>query len=115
MKEVVAQLRSAGFSCSLDDFGNGYSSFTVLLNANLDSVKLDRQFFVPNLNGDSKLIIQTVVRLIKSLGMKVIAEGVETKEHADFLDACGCDQIQGFYFYKPMPIGEFEALLDENS
>lgn len=115
MKSVISQLRSEGFSCSLDDFGNGYSSFTVLLNADLDSVKMDRQFFLPNLNGDSKLIIKTVVQLIKSLGMKVIAEGVETREHADFLDACGCDQIQGFYFYKPMPIGDFEALLDENS
>lgn len=115
MKEVISQLRDSGFSCSLDDFGNGYSSFTVLLNADLDSVKMDRQFFLPNLNGDSKLIIKTVVQLIKSLGMKVIAEGVETREHADFLDACGCDQIQGFYFYKPMPINEFEALLDENA
>ena len=113
MKEVIQSFKDEGFRCSLDDFGNGYSSFSVLLNADLDSVKMDRQFFVKNLNGDNKLIIKTVINLIKSLGMKVVAEGVETKEYVDYLAECGCDMIQGFYFHKPMPILEFEALLDK--
>lgn len=112
MNQVIADFKAAGFTCSLDDFGNGYSSFGVLLNAQLDIVKLDRQFFLANLNGDSKHMIETVVNLIHSLGMKVVAEGVELEEHVDCLRACGCDFSQGFYYYKPMPIDAFAALLD---
>lgn len=115
LKEVISGFRQHGFHCSLDDFGNGYSSFNVLLNAELNAVKLDRQFFLNNLNGDSKMIIQTVIQLIKSLGMHVIAEGVETKEHVEFLRECDCDIIQGFYFYKPMPLDEFHKVLEQQS
>ena len=111
LKEVVSLFKEHGFRCSLDDFGNGYSSFNVLLNAELYAVKMDRQFFLDNLNGDSKLIIETIVHMIKSLHMKVVAEGVESKEHVDFLAQCGCDMIQGFYFYKPMPLDEFNEIL----
>lgn len=114
MKYIIQKFQDNGFSCSLDDFGNGYSSFNVLLNAKLDTIKMDRQFFLKNLNGDSKLIIKTIVNLIKSLDMKVVAEGVETKEYVDFLTECGCDMIQGYYFYKPMPMEEFTNLLDSS-
>lgn len=113
MKEVINDFKEQGFNCCLDDFGNGYSSFNVLLNAELSAVKMDRQFFLDNLNGDSKLIIKTVIQLIKSLHMKVVAEGVETKEHVEYLVECGCDMIQGFYFYKPMPIAEFNTVLQQ--
>lgn len=112
MKKVITQFKEYGFSCALDDFGNGYSSFNVLLNAQLDVVKMDRQFFLNNLKGDGKLVIKTVVDLIHSLNMKVVAEGVETQEHIDYLRHCKCDYVQGYYYYKPMPIDEFETLLD---
>lgn len=112
MKKVISGFKEYGFTCSLDDFGNGYSSFNVLLNADLDIVKMDRQFFLNNLNGDDKLVIKTMVDLIHSLKMKVVAEGVELKEHVDFLKACGCDYVQGYYYYKPMPLNSFEDILD---
>ena len=113
MKKVIAKFKEYGFTCSLDDFGNGYSSFNVLLNAPFDTVKMDRQFFLNNLNGDNKLVIKTVVDLIHSLKMSVVAEGVEMEEHIEYLKACGCDVVQGFYYYKPMPIESFEELLDK--
>lgn len=113
MMDVIEGFQQHGIRCSLDDFGSGYSSFSVLLNAQLDTIKMDRQFFVQNLNGDGKLIIKTIIDLIHSLDMKVVAEGVETKEHIDWLKECGCECVQGYYYYKPMPVEEFEALLDE--
>ena len=112
MKAIISDFKNYGFTCTLDDFGNGYSSFNVLLNAPFDIVKMDRQFFVNNLNGDSRLVIKTVVDLIHSLKMQVVAEGVELQEHIDCLKECNCDFVQGYYYYKPMPIEEFERLLD---
>lgn len=112
MKKVVEGFKELGFTCALDDFGNGYSSFNVLLNAELDIIKMDRQFFLKNLNGDGELIIKTVVDLIHSLEMKVVAEGVENKEHIDFLKKIGCDYVQGYYYYKPMSVDDFTVILD---
>ncbi|MEG0365611.1 MAG: EAL domain-containing protein, partial [Coprobacillus sp.] len=113
MKEVVSGFKEYGFSCSLDDFGNGYSSFNVLLNAPFDIIKMDRQFFLDNLKGDNQLVIKTVVDLIHSLGMRIVAEGVELKEHIDYLKTCKCDYVQGYYYYRPMPICDFNDLLDK--
>lgn len=113
MKKVISGFKEYGFTCVLDDFGNGYSSFNVLLNAPLDIIKMDRQFFIENLNGDGRLVIKTMVELIHSLKMKVVAEGVETKEHIEYLKTCGCDCVQGYYYYKPMPVHEFDALFDK--
>lgn len=115
MKTVIEGFKRYGFTCTLDDFGNGYSSFNVLLNAPLDVVKLDRQFFVQNLNGESELIISAVVDLLHSLNMRVVAEGVELQEHIDYLQKCNCDYVQGYYYYRPMPESEFEALLEAQS
>ena len=110
--KIVSQFKEYGFTCSLDDFGNGYSSFGVLLNTPLDVIKMDRQFFMNNLNGDSELIIKSIVSLIHSLKMKVVAEGVDTEEHIQWLKSCHCDYVQGYYYYKPMPLDEFSQLLD---
>ncbi|MPN21383.1 putative cyclic di-GMP phosphodiesterase PdeG [bioreactor metagenome] len=76
---------------------------------------MDREFFVRNLNEENKVIIKTMIDLIKSLHMKVVAEGVETKEYVDFLLQCGCDAIQGFYYHKPMSMTDFNILLDNVS
>lgn len=111
MVEVIKKFKEAGFACSLDDFGNGYSSFGVLLNADFDYIKLDRIFFTNPLDDANKVIIKGVVDLLKFLGFKIVAEGVETKEYVDYLAEVGCDMIQGYYFYKPMPLGEFMQLL----
>lgn len=115
LKKIIKEIKDAGFSCSLDDFGNGFSSFNVLLNAAFDAIKMDREFFVRSLNEENKVIIKTMIDLIKSLHMKVVAEGVETKEYVDFLLQCGCDAIQGFYYHKPIPMADFNTLLDSYS
>lgn len=114
MRKVINEFKEYGFTCVLDDFGNGYSSFNVLLNAQLDVVKMDRQFFMENLNGNGELVVKTVVDLIHSLNMKVVAEGVEIKEHVEFLQSIGCDYVQGFYFYKPMAVNEFDKVLERH-
>lgn len=111
MVEVIDQFRNAGFTCSLDDFGNGYSSFCVLLGADLDCIKLDRQFFTKPLDDNSRGVIKGVIDLLKFLNFKIVAEGVETKEYVDYLAELDCDMIQGYYFYKPMPLEDFMQLL----
>ncbi|EQF23494.1 EAL domain protein [Clostridioides difficile CD160] len=113
LKKIVSDFKGYGFTCSLDDFGDGYSSFNVLLNARFDIIKMDRQFFLNNLNGNSNLVIKTIIDLIHSLNMKVTAEGVESKEHIENLKEYGCDMVQGYYYYKPMSIDSFNMILDE--
>lgn len=110
--KVIELFKQAGFKCSLDDFGNGYSSFGVLLNADLDSVKLDRIFFTNPLDDAGRNILKNIIDILKFLHIKIVAEGVETKEYVDFLAQLGCDIIQGYYFYRPMPIAEFMQLLN---
>ena len=112
LKENIQLFHDMGFSCSLDDFGNGFSNFEILKECDLDIVKIDRCFFIEELSDLNKKILKTIVDLIKSINMKVIAEGVERKEDVEFLTEIGCDAVQGFYFYKPLPMEEFFALLD---
>lgn len=108
VRDVVSKLRDYGFHCSLDDFGSGYSSFSVLTNAGLEALKIDRSLFRDDTNKREQVIIRHIIETAKELNMKVIAEGVETRGYVDFLKKLGCDYIQGFVFYKPMPVEEFE-------
>lgn len=114
LKEYIRSFHEMGFYCSLDDFGNGFSNFNLLKDSNLDVIKIDRCFFRDELSDDTKEILRTITHLIKVLGMKVIAEGVEKKEDIEFLSTISCDAVQGFYFYKPMPMMEFFNLLDHS-
>ena len=97
-----------GFN-GMDDFGSGYSSLNMLKNVPVQTIKLDWRF-VDDLEENSKAgnIISSVVRMAHGLGMRVISEGVETRQQADFLKNLGCDLMQGYYFAKPLPINEFE-------
>lgn len=115
MIEVIGHFKRAGFKCALDDFGNGYSSFSVLLNADLDYVKLDRIFFSNPLDDAGRKMLENVIDILKFLNIKIVAEGVETKEYVDYMEQLGCDIIQGYYFYRPMPIAEFMELLDREA
>jgi diguanylate cyclase (GGDEF)-like protein/PAS domain S-box-containing protein len=105
-------LHADGISFSLDDFGTGYSSLSYLQRLPLDQLKID-QSFVRDLLVDAKdaAIAQTVVNLAQNLGLSVIAEGVETKAQRDFLSHLGCHAYQGYYFGRPCPLQDFEALL----
>lgn len=105
---VVNHLRNDGFAVSMDDFGTGYSSLNTLKDLPLDIVKIDREFFVGDGYDDKgKLIVSSVIKLAKSMKMKVVAEGIEVEEQIDFLVKENCDMIQGFYYAKPMPAEEF--------
>jgi EAL domain-containing protein (putative c-di-GMP-specific phosphodiesterase class I)/GGDEF domain-containing protein len=108
--DTVNALRAKGFTVSMDDFGSVYSSLNTLKDLPLDIVKIDKEFF----SGDvekGNLIVSSVIRLAKSLKMKIVAEGVEVKEQVDFLARENCDMIQGYYYAKPMPVKEFEELV----
>ena len=106
----LEDLRQAGMAVSLDDFGTGYSSLTYLQRYAIDYIKID-QSFVRNLRqGSTDLALcKAVITLAHELGMKVVAEGVETTDQRDLLLAAGCDFGQGFLFSKPLPVHEFEA------
>jgi diguanylate cyclase (GGDEF)-like protein/PAS domain S-box-containing protein len=106
-------LKEIGVCFSLDDFGTGYSSLSYLQRLPLNQLKIDRSF-VHNLPRDKNnaTIVRTIINLGESLGLNVIAEGVETQEQRDFLLRSGCQAYQGYYFCKPIGIDEFEELLD---
>ena len=109
-------LRRLGIKIAIDDFGTGYSSLSSLKLLPIDRLKIDRAF-IRHLPGDDndRAITELIVAIGHTLGLKVIAEGVENSEQLDFLRDKSCDQVQGFYFYKPMPEDEFELILKSQS
>ena len=109
--DQLLALRDAGIQVSLDDFGTGYSSLTYLQKFDIDYIKID-QSFVRNLSSTSTdlALCKAIIVMAHELGMKVIAEGVETSQQRDLLVAAGCDYGQGYLFARPMPASEFEAL-----
>lgn len=112
-KEVIIELKNAGFCCSLDDFGSGYSSLNVLKEMPVDVLKLDRLFFKESENiVRDRSLIRSVVAMARSLKIKTVAEGVETLDTVEFLKIIGCNMIQGFIYARPMPLHEFEMLMD---
>lgn len=113
MVQIAKDLHQSGFLCSLDDFGTGYSSLGILKDLPIDVLKLDASFFGKSQNAKrDDLILKGIIALIKELGILTVAEGIERKEQVDFLRTMGCDLIQGYYFYRPMPIADLEKLLE---
>ena len=110
---TLEALREAGILLLLDDFGSGYSSFGMLQNYNFDIMKIDMSFVRQiETNTKTRSIIRFIIEMAHTMDIKIIAEGAETKEQVEFLRDNGCDYIQGYYFYKPMPEKEFVKLLD---
>jgi diguanylate cyclase (GGDEF)-like protein len=109
---ILTGLKSLGVRIAVDDFGTGYSSLATLQRFPLDTVKIDRSF-IGDLAGPSEnaALADAIVAMGKSLSLTVIAQGVETKEQADFLRAHACDELQGFYFNRPLPAHQFAQLM----
>ena len=110
---VLQDLKKLGVKIAIDDFGTGYSSMAQLRNFPIDTLKVDRSFIqeIP-MNRDDEFMTKAIINMGKSLGLTVIAEGVETKEQETFLSANACDETQGFYFSRPMPADGIEGLLN---
>ena len=108
------ELKEEGFTLLMDDFGSGYSSLNILLETPFDVIKLDKKF-IENMmvSGKGKLILEQVVSMSNKLDLGLLAEGVETQEQVELLQNIGCDQVQGYYYAKPMPEDEFFELLKQ--
>ena len=113
---TLLALKTRGVELSIDDFGTGYSSLAYLQRFPIDKVKIDIAF-VRNITGqlDETTIAQTIIQMAHSLKLKCIAEGVETLEQHEYLQHHGCDEMQGYFFSRPLPLEEIEALLTKQS
>lgn len=113
---MVQELIRRGFTAEIDDFGSCYSSLNTLKDVPAQILKLDMKFLESTENSQrSGNIVESVIRMAKWLGMSVIAEGVETREQADYLKSLGCNFIQGYFYAKPMPCEQFEVVMQTGS
>lgn len=110
--ESLKKLKQLGVKVAIDDFGTEYSSLNYIKQLPVDKIKIAMSFIWGiNINDKDEAIINVIIVLAKNLGLKVIAEGVETREQLDFLRDQMCDEVQGYYYYKPMPAKQIEALM----
>ena len=109
----MGELKAAGVGFSLDDFGTGFSSMSYLTKLPLSQLKID-QSFIQNIGSkeSDEIIVKTIVGMSKSLGLEVVAEGVESQDQYDYLESLGCQLFQGYFFGRPKPIAEFNSLLN---
>ncbi len=110
--DTLERIQALGISIAIDDFGTGYSSLAYLKKLPVDKLKIDRSFIIdiPD-NKEDAAITNAIIAIAKSLHLTVIAEGVETKRQRDYLLGCGCNHIQGYFYYKPMLAQKMEKIL----
>ncbi|MBV2092545.1 MAG: EAL domain-containing protein, partial [Candidatus Thiodiazotropha sp. (ex Ctena orbiculata)] len=114
--KVLSKIDNIGIKLALDDFGTGYSSLSYLKRLPITKLKIDRSFIkdLPN-DTEDKAISKAVIALAKSLDLEILAEGVETVDQIEFLVENGCVVFQGFFYSKPIPVGEMEAYLEKKT
>ncbi|MBU5626171.1 EAL domain-containing protein [Oscillibacter sp. MSJ-2] len=115
VKGQIHRMHEMGFRCSLDDFGSGYSSLGMMMEFDVDVIKMDRRFFLDIDAPKARKLIVSIVRLAKEIGAQTVAEGIEAEDQVSFLAGIGCDMIQGYVFSKPRPVSEFEQWAREFS
>ncbi len=114
--DIVKKLHENGIRVSLDDFGSGYSSFNVLKNIPVDELKLDRLFLASGYDKDyDEKLLANVISLAKAMGVRVVQEGVETKQMFDAVVSMGCDVVQGYYYAKAIPAEEYKLFINSNT
>lgn len=97
----------------MDDFGSGYSSLNTLKDITFDEVKIDKRFLGDSLNENGRIVLQEIFHLLKRTRKTIVCEGVGTRGVADFLIQEGCDELQGYYYYRPMDRESFETVMKE--
>jgi len=109
---ILNELKKTGVSIAIDDFGTGHSSLSYLKKFPINNLKIDKTFVLDIIDdADDKAIVHAIISMAHSLGFTTVAEGVETKEHADLLKEMGCDELQGFYFSKPLANKELTSFM----
>jgi PAS domain S-box-containing protein len=111
MASVIQKLHDCSYLVEMDDFGSGYSSLNALKDLPVDAIKLDMNFLSSDISGRGGTVIKAVVQMAKWMSLSIIAEGVETKEQADFMQSIGCSYIQGFLYSRPLRAEDFVELL----
>lgn len=112
----MEQIKQLGVNLALDDFGTGYSALNTLCQYPLDVVKLDRSFVLRLMDGQQgEALVRAIINMAKDLNLPMVAEGVETYEQMLKIKALGVSEIQGFYYYRPMPAEEVFALFEKNA
>jgi EAL domain-containing protein (putative c-di-GMP-specific phosphodiesterase class I) len=113
--EVLTAIKAMGVRLAVDDFGTGYSSLSQLKRFPIDTLKVDRSFIrtLP-LDTEERVITEAIIALGRSLSLTIVAEGVETEEQQSYLREHHCDQMQGFYFSKPLAPADFADLMREH-
>ena len=113
-KDVVNEIHKAGFGCSMDDFGSGYSSLNMIQEISVDTLKIDKVFFSKERRDSNRTesVVSNIIGMAQALSMKTVAEGVEYPEQITMLKRVGCNIIQGYVYARPMTIEDFEKLWD---
>jgi diguanylate cyclase (GGDEF)-like protein len=112
--KTLNELKNLDFSIALDDFGSGYSSLSYLSRLPIDTLKIDKSFIAKLADSRNIILIDSIINLSHKMNLKVIAEGVENSEQLEIMKKLNCDEIQGYYFYKALPVDQFEKILEEN-
>lgn len=103
-----------GFRCSVDDFGVGYSSLSLVSEMDFDTLKFDRSFFTNLSDLKAQKIVRCLINMAQELNLGMVIEGIETQDQIDFLKAEKCDVIQGYFYSRPLPEHEFDEWVDKN-
>ena len=115
LRRTVSQLHAEGIEFSIDDYGTGYSNLHRIMSQPIKIIKIDRSLINAMSNDKTRSVLADTIRMIKSIGIEIVAEGVETEETAQWLIDKGCDFIQGYYYAKPMPENEYLEFLKQTS